>query len=172
MTVDTQETVQGNTQEDVTKFTAEQQEFIDKLVGNARVKSREKATLDAKAAQDKVANEAEQSKLEADKNWERLVEMHTGRIAELEPYETEAKAYRELVESMLKNKVKAFGDAAKTAVAALPKSLTALERLNWLNQNEALFGTEGITKVGTPAARKKSPQQTNKSREGHRPLRL
>ena len=176
MTVDMQEAAQETTQEDVIGFTDEQQKFVDKLVGNARVKSRERATQDAQAAQSKVANEAEQSKLEADKNWERLVEMHTGRIAELEPYEAEAKAYRELIGSMLKDKVKALGETAKKAVAALPESLTALDRLTWLNQNEALFNTESVsgvaTRVGTPAARKKLSQRTDKSREGHRPLRL
>lgn len=171
MTVDTENT-QGNTQDDVTEFTDEQQRFIDKLVGSARIKSREKATQDAQVAQAKIASEAEQTKLEADENWKKLVEMHAGRVAELEPYEVEAKAYRELIESMLKDRVKALGETAKKAVAALPKSLTALERLNWLNQNEALFGTESTPRVGTPAQRKKLSPQTDKGREGHRPLRL
>ena len=167
MTVETQE----STQETEIQFTAEEQKFIDKLVGSARVKSREQAKADFEAQSKEAQSEAERTRLATENEWKKLAEMHEGRVRELEPYETEAKAYRELIEGMLKDKVKVLGDAAKKAVAGLPESLSALERLSWLNQNEGLFAVESTPKVGTPIARSKSAL-TDKGREQHRRLRL
>jgi len=73
---------------------------------------------------------------------------------------------------MLKDRTKALGEAAKTAVKALPEGLSDLDKLNWLNANQALFAIEGTSRVGTPARKKKLQQASDKSREGHRRLRL
>lgn len=161
------------------EFSSEEQKFIDKLVGNARVKAREKAQADAKSAQDQAVKDAQQAKLEADKEWQKLADMNAARVTELEPFEAEAKAYRELVTGMLKDQVKVLGDAAKKAVAALPESLSDLDKLNWLNQNQELFGVEDpsgrvrqVKQVGTPAKKTKSQSATDKGRENHRRLRM
>ena len=50
-----------DTQDDEIQFSAEQQKFIDKLVGNARVKAREKAEADAKTSQAAVDEKAERN---------------------------------------------------------------------------------------------------------------
>lgn len=164
----------GDTQEQEHQFSTEDQKQIDKLIGNARVKARELAKADfEKAAQ--VASEASaQEKLEAEKEWQKLADMHSSRVTELEPFETEAKAYRELITGMLKDRIKTLGDAAKKAVGALPEGLSDLDKWNWLKANQELFVTEGPAgRVGTPARRKKSSQSTeDKGREGHRRLGL
>jgi len=151
------------------QFTDDQQAFIDKLVGKTRIETREKATAEAMAARRVEADKAAQEQLAAAEEWKKLAEMHEGRVRELEPFEIEAKAYRELVTTMLKDRIKELGDVAKKAVEALP--LTDLEKLNWLNKNRALFATESTPKVGTPISRSKSAL-TDKGREQHRRLRL
>lgn len=162
------------TQENEITFSEEQQKFVDKLIGKARISAREKATTDSAAAQEQTRLAAEQTKLEADKNWEKLVEMHVGRISELEPLEVQVKVYAELIDGLLKDRIKVLGDAAKKAVEALPENLTAIERLNWLNANESLFTTEGpAPRVGTPAkkVKKQAPGKTPGDL-GHKRLRI
>lgn len=161
----------GDTQEDKIVFTDDQQEHVSKLLGRTRIEAREKATKDAKAAQAKATEEAERVRMAAEEEWKKLAAHHEARVAELEPYEVEAKAYRGIVAGMLKNRVKALGDAAKKAVGALPESLSDLEKLNWLNENQALFEAGGTSRVGTPAKGKKR-QPIDKSRDGHRRMRL
>lgn len=165
---------QDQTSEEGMQFTAEQQAFIDKRIGQARIKSREKATSDATTAQSAAAQEAEQLKLETDKNWEKLVAMQKARVTELEPFETQVKAYEVLIETMLEDRIKILGDAAKKAVEALPETLTAIDKLNWLNTNQGLFTAEGpVSPVGTPAKKVKK-QAAGKTRAdlGHKRLRL
>lgn len=139
------------------EFTEEQQAAINKLIGDARKKSRSQAqaALEAKLAKEKEV--ADQTALAANKEWEKLTGQLQTRVKELEPLEAEAKAYGELVESMLKDKIKALGDAAKKAVAGLPDTLTAVEKLDWLSKNEGLFQAGGDG-VGTPARPKPKPQ--------------
>lgn len=131
------------------KFDEAQQALVDKLVGEARVKARAKAQADAEAKSIKDKEAASQAALVAEKKWQELAEKHEARVKELEPMEAQAKAYGELVAGMLKDKVKALGDAAKKAVGALPEAMTAIEKLAWLNANEELFKTTGDG-VGTP----------------------
>lgn len=151
-------------------FTEEQQKLIDKLVGDARVKARAKAKTDhaAQAAKDKET--ADQAALVAQKEWQKLAETHEARVKELEPFEARAKEYEEMTKDMLKKRVKALGDSAKTAVSGLPKGMTASEKLAWLNKNESLFEKPGDG-VGTPAAKKKT-QKKAAADVGHRPMRM
>lgn len=158
---------------DQVTFTDEQQEHINKIIGAARIKEREK--FEAKSAADKAqaVTEAEQAKLVADENWKALDETRLARITELEAFETKSKAYDELVDGMLKDKLKALGDAAKKAVAGLPESLSNIDKLSWLNANEGLF-TDSSGPVGSPKKKVKLGSAAGKSPAdfGHRRLRM
>lgn len=154
---------------DEVTFDEAQQALFDKTAGEIRKKVREQVTAEYKAQAEKDKAEAERNTLAAGEKWQELAEQHAARVGELEPLEAQVKAYQEVVEEMLKNRVKEFGDAAKVAVKALPKSLTNLEKLNWLNKNQELFDA-GPSMVGTPAKRKRVA--TNKGRDGRRPARL
>jgi len=138
------------------EFTKEQQEFVDKLVGEARVKAREVAKTQYDAAQAKAKEDSEKAALAADQKWQELAAKHEARVTELEPLVAEAKAYSKLIDGMLKAKIKEFGDAAKTAVKALPDGMSPLAQLEWLTKNEGLFKGAGDG-VGTPQGRKKPP---------------
>ena len=135
--------------EDV-QFTSEQQAFIDALVGKTRIEAREKAQTAATAQVAKEKADAEQAALVAQQQWQTLAEQHSARVKELEPLVKQVEGYEELVKGMLKSAVEQHGDAAKTAVNALPKSMTATEKLNWLNANQGLFQSTGGG-LGTPA---------------------
>ena len=148
-------------------FTDEQQAHVDKLIGEARVKARSKAEADVTAAQEKITQDAAQAQLVADKNWEKLVAVNQARITELEPLEAEAQAYRNIIDEMLKDRIKVLGDAAKAAVGALPEGLSTAAKLTWLNANEALFKTEDRP-LGTLPKGKKLKDLSDKGREAHR----
>jgi len=130
-------------------LTAEQQAHVDGLIGQARVKARDKAIADSAAARAKATDDASKAALAADAKWEALNKVNEARVKELEPFEAKAKEYDALMATMLADKVKALGDAAKKAVAGLPESLSVVEKLKWLSANEELFQT-GSNGVGTP----------------------
>ena len=136
------------------------QEELNKLVGDARVKAREKAEADAKAQAAKDKDEADQAALVAQQQWKTLAEQHGARVKELEPLVKQVEGYEELVKGLLKDAVEALGDSAKTAVNGLPKSMTALEKLTWLHQNPGLFQVSGRpSRVGTPAGAETTAQE-------------
>ncbi|MDY7078018.1 MAG: hypothetical protein SXV54_13970 [Chloroflexota bacterium] len=130
-------------------FTQEQQALVDKLVGEARVKAREKAKTEFEAAQATANEEAEREKLAAGEEWQKLASTHEARVKELEPLEAQVKAYGEVIAGMLKDKVESLGNNAKKAIEGLPETMTDLDKLNWLNKNEGLFQAESAS-VGTP----------------------
>jgi hypothetical protein len=134
--------------EEVT-FTAEQQELVNKLVGEARTKAREKAETDAQAALRREKDAAQEAALKAEAKWKELAERHEARVRELEPLSSQVEAYNKLVDRMLADKVKGLGDTAKKAVEALPGNLSAAEKLAWLDANTELFAQKGDG-VGTP----------------------
>lgn len=144
--------------EEKVMFDEAQQALVDKLVGEARVKSKAIATAQAEAAQTKAKEDSEKAALIANQKWQELAAKHEARVKELEPFEAQAKAYSELVTGMLKDKTKALGDAAKKAVEALPEGMTSLEKLNWLTKNEGLFQASGDG-VGTPQSKTKTTPQ-------------
>jgi len=153
-------------------FSEEQQAFVDDLVGKARVKAREKAEAEFTVQTAKDKDAAEQAALVAEKKWQELAQKHEARVKELEPFEASAKAYNELVENMLKDKIKTLSEAGKKAITALPDSMTASEKLAWLSANEELFQATGDG-VGTPArATAKKPDKKKAADVGHRRLRL
>lgn len=157
---------------EVTPFDEMQQALVDKLVGDARVKARERAKAEHGVQFAKAKEEAEQTKLAAEAKWKELAELHQARVKELEPFEAQAIAYGELVAGMLKDRIKELGDAAKKAVGALPEAMTAIEKLSWLNANEGLFQATGGG-VGTPGLKKKPTPKLGKEVKISRfPIRL
>ena len=153
------------------EFTEEQQELVNKLIGEARTKARAKAKAELAAAQEQANEEAQKAQMAADGKWQELVATQEARISELEPFQAQAEAYQSLIEDMLKGKIKELGEAAKTAIAGLPESLSALDKLNWLNKNAELFTTPGGS-VGTPARRRQQQKQEGSHLKPRQPIRL
>lgn len=156
---------------DEVTFDEAQQKLVDKLVGEARVKASAIAVAQAEAAQAKLKEDSEKAALVANQKWQELAAKHEARVKELEPLEAQAKAYGELIAGMLKDRIKALGDAAKKAVGALPEGMASLEKLNWLTKNEALFQATGDG-VGTPGSKKSPKNKKSAADVGHRRLRL
>lgn len=155
---------QGNEQEQEKKFT---QADLDAIIQKRLARAEEKQKEAIQAA----STLAEQETLAAEKKWQELAGVHEARVKTLEPLEAQVKVYQEMVGGMLKDRVKALGDAAKTAVAGLPKSMSALEKLNWLSKNEGLFEA-GTSRIGTPAKRKAQRKDKSPADMGHRQLRI
>jgi len=138
------------------KFDEAQQKFVDKLIGDARIKARAKAEDDFKVTQVKANEEVEKASLAAKNEWQQLAAKHEAKVKELEPLAAQVGAYNELIAGMLKDRIKELGDAAKIAVGALPKSMSDLDKLSWLNANTGLFqGVVNQSVLGTPAGKKK-----------------
>lgn len=132
------------------EFTPEQQEYVNKLVGEARVKAREQAQAQAAADGQAAKEKAEREALEASAEWEKLAKKAQARVTELEPASEKLDAYVKVVDSILAKRIEALGDRAKVAVDALPGNLSALEKLDWLNKNAELFQHNGGSGPGTP----------------------
>lgn len=153
-------------------FTPEQQVLVDKLVGDARVKAREKTTTELAAQATKEKETTDRAALVAEQKWQTLAEQSQARVLELEANEPKVKAYEALIDGMLKDALKVAGDATKKAVESLPASMTAVEKLDWLNKNKELFqaGSDG---VGTPRRPDKKVLDKTKSTEISKyPIRL
>lgn len=141
------------------QFDEAQQAFVDKLVGDARIKAREKAESDYKTQSAKALDATEKATLAAEAKWQELAQKHEARVKELEPFEAQAKAYGELVAGMLKGKLAGMSDIAKAAVKALP-AMSSQEKLDWINKNEALLKSEAPTaRVGTPTRKSAKLQE-------------
>jgi len=150
---------------DKIEFSEEQQLLVDKLVGEARTKARDKAQADATAQTTKDREAAEQAALVAEKKWQQLAEKHEARVKELEPFEASAKEYDKLIEKMLEGRTKTLGKAAEKAVEALPDSMKASEKLAWLDKNAELFQVAGGG-VGTPGRTRTKPGKKKKDAWG------
>ena len=147
---------------DKVEFSEEQQKLVDELVGTARTKAREKAQADhdIKTSNDKVA--AEQAAMVADKKWQELYETSEAKLGTLKTLEKKVEAYEGMVAVMLKERVKSLGEGAIKAVGALPESMSAIEKLEWVEKNKELFQGKGDG-VGTPGrTTKKAPDKTTK----------
>ncbi len=141
------------------EFTKEQQEFVDKQIGVARMQASAVAKSEFDAAQAKAKENAEKAALAADQKWQELAGKHEARVTELEPLQAQVETYKKLVGKMLRDRVKELGDAAKQAVDGLPDGMTALDKLAWLTKNEGLFKSTGDG-VGTPQGKKQSTPQS------------
>ena len=125
------------------------QEELNKLVGEARVKARELAKSEMEAVY-KKEKEVETSKsLKEAAEWETLAKSLEVRVGELEPLTAQVEGFNKLVEKMLAERIKSLGEGAKTAVGALPETMTPMQKLDWLTANAELFQMQGDG-VGTP----------------------
>jgi len=144
----------GGGSNDQVTFTPEQQAHIDRVIGERLKRAKDKWEADAKEVQTKADQEAEAKRLKEQAEWQKLAEQHEARVAELEPQvkdlEGRVTAYGEAVTALLNAKLTELGDAAKTAVEALPGEPDALSKLTWLNANAALFASPGKSHLGTP----------------------
>ena len=152
------------------EFTKEQQELVNKLVGEARVKAGELAKTQHEAAQVKAKEDSEKAALAANQEWQALAKKHEARATELEPLQAQVETYQKLVGKMLRDKVKDLGDAAKKAIDGLPEGMSALEKLGWLTKNEGLF--QAGDGVGTPQSKGTTRQKKSAEQVGHSRLRM
>lgn len=95
------------------KFTAEQQEVINRLVGEARTKERDKARAEAEAETAKTKKKAEEEALAKNQEWEQLAATRAEEVAavakerdELLPYKEQAERYRAALEKLVNETMK------------------------------------------------------------------
>ena len=168
---------QDETKDEKVVFTPEQQAAIDKIVGGARTKAREQAKAEFEAAQaeakKKAEEEAETARLKEEKRYTELITQHETKLTKIEPAleaaEAKLKAFGEMAEGMLNQQLEALGEAAKTAVEALPGEPDILAKLHWLTANEELFKTEEPPARGTPPRRGATSSTLQKKKDAERP---
>ena len=129
-------------------FSDEQQQHIDKLIGDRLTRAKTKWEADLAAAKTKAEQDAETARLAEQEQYKELAGKYEARIGELEPLEGRMQEYVEAVDGLLAAKIEALGEQAKTAVENLPGDPDALEQLTWLNANEALFGKKAPPDIG------------------------
>ena len=129
-------------------FSEEQQQHIDRLIGDRLTRAKTKWEADLAAAKTKADQDAETAQLAEQEKYKELAGKHQARIAELEPLEGRMQEYVEAVDGLLAAKIEALGETAKTAVDNLPGDPDALQKLSWLGANEALFGRKGPPDIG------------------------
>lgn len=149
---------------DEVQFTEDQQEFLNKLVGDTRVKARETAKKEFEEELVKRQEEVDLQVLETEGKWKELVEKHQSRILELEPLVEQVEKYQKIIEKMVADRLKVLGDVAKVAVKSLPGDLNDLEILHWLNENEGLFVNPERERGTTVSSR--SPRKPDSSDPG------
>ena len=123
----------------------EQQAHVDKLIGDARTKARDKATVKAQEQIAKERDTVESAAMVARQEMQTLSE-------------TRLTALEKVVAGVLEDTVKRLGEAAVSAVEGLPKSMSAGDKLDWLRQNEKLFQLAGDG-VGTPSHDNTGPKK-------------
>lgn len=142
------------------EFSAEQQAYLDKLIGDARKQGREKAEADAKAEAAKAKADAEQAALKEQAEWQKLAEQHEAKVAELEPQiealAAQTEAYSTVIAELLEADIEELGDKAKAAIEALPGEPDTLAQLQWLKANWGLFKSEEARRGSPPSARRRS----------------
>jgi hypothetical protein len=123
---------------DQVTFTPEQQEYLNKLIGQARVQGRESAR-----------QEFETQQAEDEGNFETLYQQAKDRLAELEPLEGKVETLETAVKSLLDDKLAALPEAARKAVDGLPASMSVQDKLKWIEDNGDLFNVAATG--GTPS---------------------
>ena len=129
-------------------FSDQQQAHIDKLIGERLTRAKGKWETDLDAAKTKATKDAETARLAEQEQYKELAGKYQTRISELEPLETRIQAYVEAVDTLLAAKLKELGETAKTAVDNLPGDPDALQKLAWLNANNALFAKTSLPDIG------------------------
>jgi len=129
-------------------FSDEQQQHIDKLIGERLTRAKGKWETDLEAAKTKATKDAETARLAEQEQYKELAGKYQARIGELEPLEGRMQAYVEAVDTLLAAKLKELGQPAQTAVDNLPGDPDALGKLHWLNANDALFAKTSPPDIG------------------------
>ena len=129
-------------------FSTEQQAHIDKLIGERLTRAKGKWETDLEVAKTKATKDAETARLAEQEQYKELAGKYQARIGELEPLEGRMQAYVEAVDTLLAAKLKELGQPAQTAVDNLPGDPDALEKLRWLNANNALFAKTSPPDIG------------------------
>ena len=129
-------------------FNEIQQQHIDKLIGERLTRAKGKWEMDLDAAKTKATKDAETARLAEQEQYKELAGKYQARIGELEPLEGRMQAYVEAVDTLLAAKLKELGQSAQTAVDNLPGDPDALQKLAWLNANNALFAKTSPPDIG------------------------
>lgn len=138
------------------EFSPEQQAYLDKLIGDARKEGRDKAAREAEDARRTAEDEAEQKRLEEQKEFEKLA---NDRKAKLDALEAQVKTLAEQNEkyvSAIKAKLEAERKGLPDHIMALLDKLDPVDQLEWLAGNaEAAKKPSGAQSPGTPTRPRK-----------------
>ena len=129
-------------------FNDAQQRYIDKLLGKVRIEAHDRVKAEIEREQQKATKDAETARLAEQQEYKKLADQYQARIGELEPLEGRMQAYVEAVDTLLAAKLKELGQPAQTAVDNLPGDPDALQKLAWLNANNALFAKTSLPDIG------------------------
>lgn len=107
---------------------------LDKMIGDRLAREREKAQKEAAKAQ----AEAERKALAENQEWKTLAERTAAELETARAAAARVERADELVKTMYDNRIKTLPAALRKAVESLPAT-DPLDRLAWLDANEALF---------------------------------
>jgi len=129
-------------------FNQKQQKHIDELWKERLERARGVWDKEVATAKTKAEQDAETARLAEQEQYKELAGKYQARIGELEPLEGRMQAYVEAVDTLLAAKLKELGQPAQTAVDNLPGDPDALQKLAWLNANNALFAKTSPPDIG------------------------
>jgi hypothetical protein len=129
---------------DVT-FNAEQQALVDKLVGEARVKEREKAKADLEAETSKARKKAEQDALKEKEDFKTLAEQREAEISELRKQLEELTPFKEnsaKFEKALKDQLEAVKKSLPKHILPLIEKLDPIEAMQYIEEHRKELGAK------------------------------
>lgn len=149
----------GPEKKDAPTFSEEQQKIVDRLVGDARTKEREKAKAEAQTEAEKEKKKNEQQALKDQQKWQELAETREQEIQTLTKERDEALTFKEQAD-----KYKAALDTQLVGIKkTLPKHLLPLlekmdpvEALEYLTTNAKELNFKAATYPETPEDKEKT----------------
>lgn len=161
---DTQPAQNGGTK---ITFTDEQQQHINNLISGKFAEWQRKADADKQTA----AEKAKQQALKEQGDWKSIAEQHEARIKALEPVESQATRYRDLLNSQIDAEIKAW----PKEVAALDPGTDNLDaRLAFVQKSRALAAALQAkppapdTEVGRRSERRETATATEQQQQRYR----
>ncbi len=139
----------GKTDTPVT-FTPEQEELVNKRIGEARTKAREQAKAELEAERAKADAEAETKRLEEQKEFESLAAKRADKIAELTPQAQKAQRY----EAALKKHLEAQRSGLPDHIVEILDTMDPADQLEYIAKHQdklkpaGTSGKNGIDPVG------------------------
>ena len=116
---------------------------VEKMIGERLTRERDKAAKAAQAAQ----AEAERKALAENQQWKELAEKTTAELETAKAAAARVERVDALIQSMYETRTKTLPAALRKAVESLPVT-DPLDRLAWLDANEALFKqTAGVPDI-------------------------